>query len=84
MVMTCARDYGIVQLFLDDVPLGKPIDLYSKNVATTGVLTFPGINLKPGSHTLTVQTVGANRQAARAYLFGLDYVRLKDGGNAGK
>src|SRR5690606_4898427 len=27
IVLTCARDYGIVQLTLDDKPLGKPIDL---------------------------------------------------------
>jgi hypothetical protein len=77
LVLTCARDYGIVQLLLDEEPLGKPIDLYNPEVITTGVLTFPKLELKPGPHTLTVQIAGANPKAAKAYMFALDYVQLK-------
>ncbi len=77
LVLTCARDYGIVQLSLDEEPLGKPIDLYNPEVITTGVLSFPKLDLKPGPHTLTVQIAGANPKAAKAYMFALDYVRLK-------
>lgn len=77
IVLTCARDYAIVQLALDDQPLGPPIDLYSADVVTSGVLTFPGLTLKPGPHTLSVQLVGANSRAARAYMVGLDYLRLR-------
>jgi hypothetical protein len=77
VVCTCARDYAIVQLLLDNKPLGTPIDLYNPEVITTGVLRFPGLQLEPGSHTLTVQIVGANPKAVKSYLFGLDYLRLK-------
>ena len=77
VVLTCARDYGIVQLSLDGEPLGKPIDLYSPDVITTGVLSFPKRELKPGPHSLTVQIAGANPKAVKAYMFALDYVRLK-------
>lgn len=77
IVMTCARDYGIVQLSLDDKPLGKPIDLYDANVITTGVIKFPGLKLESGKHELKVQIVGANPKAVKAYLFGLDYFQLK-------
>ena len=41
VVLTCARDYGIVQLSLDDKPLGDPIDLYETDVVTTGVIVVP-------------------------------------------
>ncbi len=77
LVLTCARDYGIVQLSLDGELLGKPIDLYSPEVITTGVLSYPKLELKPGSHTLTVQIAGANPKAVKSYMFALDYVRLK-------
>src|SRR5690606_5845195 len=63
VVMTCARDYGIVQLRINDAPLGNPIDLYNPSVITTGVLSFPGVKLGPGPSTLTVQIVGANPRA---------------------
>jgi hypothetical protein len=77
IVLTCAKDYGIVQLSLDEEPLGKPIDLYSASVVTSGVLSFPKRELKPGPHTLTVQIAGANPKAVKSYMFALDYVRLK-------
>ena len=77
LVLTCARDYGIVQLLLDDQKLGEPIDLYNPEVITTGVLSFPGVEVKGNKHTLTAQIVGANPKAAKAYMFALDYIRVK-------
>jgi putative membrane-bound dehydrogenase-like protein len=75
--LTCAVDYGIVQLSLDDQPLGDPIDLYDTQVITTGVLSFPKQSVKGKTHQLNVQIVGANPQAKKGYMFGLDYVRVK-------
>ena len=80
IVFTCARDYGIVQLSLDGKPLGKPIDLYDPQVITSGLLTFPKQELKPGTHTLTLQIVGVNPQAAKSYMVGIDYVRVRGNG----
>jgi hypothetical protein len=77
VVLTCARDYGIVQLALDGESLGKPIDLYDPQVVTTGVLTFSKLALKPGPHVLSLQIVGANAKAAKSYMVGIDYVRLR-------
>jgi hypothetical protein len=77
IVMTKARDYGIVQLSIDGLPLGNSVDLYNTpDVITTGVLTFPGRELKQGSHKLEVKIVGSNPEAVKAFMFGLDYVRL--------
>lgn len=77
VVMTRARDYGIVQLSLDDVPLGEPIDLFNNpDVVTTGVFSFPPRELQAGEHRLGVTIVGRHPQAVPAHMFGLDYVRL--------
>ncbi|WP_246151780.1 FG-GAP repeat domain-containing protein [Rubripirellula reticaptiva] len=77
IVLTCASDYGIVQLSLDDHSLGDPIDLYETGVVTTGLLSFPKQSVDGNKHTLRVQIVGANPKAAKAYLFALDYLRIR-------
>ena len=76
LVLTCARDYGIVQPMLDGQKLGDPVDLYHDGVITTGVLSYPKQQLKPGEHTLTLQIVGRNPKAKETFMVGLDYVRL--------
>ncbi len=77
VVMTMAQDYGIVQLLLDDEKLGEPIDLYNRpEVLSSGVFDFPGRSLAAGTHTLGVEIVDCHPEAVRAYMFGLDYVRL--------
>jgi hypothetical protein len=77
LVLTCARDYGIVQLSLDDRSLGDPIDLFNPDVITTGVLSFPKLAVKGQKHTLTLQIAGANPQAVKAYMAAVDWVRIR-------
>ena len=74
-----AVDYGIVQLSLDGKPLGKPIDLYVPNVVVKPMLLGKR-KLAAGSHRLTVEIVGTNPRAVKAYMFGLDYWRFDDPG----
>lgn len=76
--LTMAPDYGIVQLSVDGKSLGGPIDLYNfPGVITTGVLDFEGLELSKGPHKFGVVIVGAHPQAVKAYMFGLDYLRLR-------
>ncbi|QDT10174.1 PVC-type heme-binding CxxCH protein [Stieleria marina] len=77
VVLTCAKDYGVVQLSLDDQPLGDPIDLYETSVITTGVLSFPKQSVQGNKHTLGVQIIGANPKAAKSHMFAIDYLRIK-------
>lgn len=74
--MTCARDYGIVELAIDGIPLGGPIDAYnSPDVVTTGLVSFTGVQLTPGKHQLSATMVGKHPKSI-GFMFGLDYVRL--------
>jgi putative heme-binding domain-containing protein len=73
--MTKARDYGIVQLLLDGKKIGSPVDLYNTPaVIPTGPVSFGTHELTAGKHRLTIEIVGANPKAVKAYMFGLDYV----------
>lgn len=76
-VMTKARDYGVVQLHLDGQKLGAPIDLYNPSVIPTEPIDLGVQGLAQGEHKLTVEIVGANPKAVKAYMFGLDQVLLE-------
>ena len=77
VVMTMARDYGIVQFLIDGEKVGEPVDLFNTpEVITTGVVTLDQRPLTMGNHKLSVQIVGTNPNAVPAHMFGLDYVRL--------
>lgn len=77
VVLTTAADYGIVQLFLDDQKLGDPVDLYSRTVVTTGVISFPQLSVEGTKHVLTAQIVGANPKAKKSLMVAVDYIRIK-------
>jgi hypothetical protein len=74
---TKAPDYGIVQLLWDGRALGVPIDLYASEVAPTPLLSLGRRHLTAGKHELTVKITGAKPKALPAYMFGLDYVKLR-------
>jgi hypothetical protein len=76
-VMTMAGDYATVQFSVDDKPLGKPIDFYHPEVVTSGHQKLGTLELKEGSHHLTLTITGANPAAAPKYMVGLDYLLLK-------
>lgn len=75
--LTKARDYGIVQLSLDGQKLGEPVDFYNPTVVPSGPLKLGNLELKKGDHRLTLEIVGANEKAVKAYMAGLDYVKLE-------
>jgi hypothetical protein len=75
--MTMARDYGVVQVKLDDEPLGKPLDLYNyPDVIASGEISLGSKKLAAGKHTLILELAGANASAVQAFMVGLDYLRL--------
>ena len=75
--LTKAVDYGIVQLYLDDKKLGDSIDLFNNGVVFTGELDLGIHELTEGEHVFRVEITGANEQAVKGYMVGLDYLRLE-------
>ncbi len=75
--LTKAQDYGIVQLSLDGQKLNDPVDLFNRGVIPTGPLAFGIRELAAGQHKLGVEILGANPAAVKAYMFGLDYIKLE-------
>ena len=78
--LTKARDYGIVEISLDGKPLGGPVDLYDPQVTLAAPVRSEPISLSAGDHKLTFKITGANEQAAKAYMVGIDYVKLDPAG----
>jgi hypothetical protein len=74
-VFTKARDYGIVQHYLDNEKLGTEIDLYYTDVIPTEEVSLGIAYLKSGLHVLEARIVSKN-DASRGYLYGLDYLRI--------
>lgn len=76
VALTKARDYGIVQISLDGQKMGEAIDLYNPEVIPTGAISLGHVKLTAGEHKLTFEITGANEKAAKAYMVGIDCVKL--------
>lgn len=75
VVLTRSWDYGIYQIYLDGEKVGRPIDLYSPNVAQSPAISLGIRELKAGEHILKFECVGKN-DASQGYFFGLDMIEL--------
>ena len=73
--LTKAPDYGMFDLYLDDVKLGKAIDLYDPKVLRAPDHEFRDVKITPGRHTLKIKCVG-KRDQSKSFLFGMDYIEL--------
>ena len=77
MCFTKANDYGIIQCSMDGQKLRWPIDLYNPSVRPHGPFDMGILDLDAVDHTLTLELTGANPNAIKRYMAGLDYVLLK-------
>jgi hypothetical protein len=75
--LTKAGDYAIVQFHLDGKKLGEPVDLYNNGVIKASGVPLGTVELSPGDHVLTVELTGANERAKKAYMFGIDELKLE-------
>lgn len=77
LVLTRAKDFGIVKVSLDGKTVFKHVDLFhGSDVVTTGVLTKKDVKLAAGDHELTFEIIGANPAAVQKHFIGIDYVQL--------
>lgn len=71
-----ARDYGIIQLRINDRNAREPIDFYNDAIAPTDEIELGEFDLG-AENQLSAEIVGANEKAVKSYMLGLDYVRLE-------
>ena len=72
-----AKDYGIHQLAVNGQKAGEPIDFYEPEVTVSKEMDLGVFDLKAGDNEFSATVVGANEKAVKAYMLGLDYLRLK-------
>ncbi len=76
--LTHAVDYGVVQLYVNGKKAGEGRDLYkSGHYALMPEEDLGEFDLNKGQNELTVEIVGANEKAEKAYMFGLDYLMVR-------
>ena len=76
-VFTKAPDYAIIQFYVDDEKIGKPLDLYNgSGVICTPMVNIGSCTLSQGQHTVTAEIVGKNPKAVGAYMVGIDELKL--------
>lgn len=74
LLLTQSWDYGVYEVSLDDKPLGKPVNLYKKNVVSLERF-FPPTEFEAGAHKLTFKNVGRDK-LSEGYFFGFDALML--------
>jgi hypothetical protein len=70
----------MLKFLLDGKPLDPVFDGFSPpgaGVIHSPVLTLAKTGLPAGDHRLTLEITGANPEATKAYMAGIDYVYLK-------
>jgi len=70
---TKARDYAIVRLTVNGETKIESLDLYNPSVVAVDI-TLPICRLRQGKNTLEVTVLGANPEAVKSHMFGLDYI----------
>lgn len=76
--LTMARDYGIIDVSLDDKPVATAWDGYnSPKVIHSDELDWGTHELSAGEHQLTITIHGKHADALPGYMVGLDYVKLE-------
>jgi len=76
--LTLARDYGIIDVALDDKPVATAWDGFNgPKVIHSDELDWGTHELSAGKHQLTITITGKHVNAVPGYMVGLDYVRLE-------
>jgi hypothetical protein len=79
VTLTKGGDFSIVQLYLDGTKIGAPIDCYSPQFLLTDPISLGSHELSEGEHKLTVETVGANKNAPQGNtVFAIDQVIISE------
>lgn len=71
--LTKSYDYGIVQFYVNDSPVGAPVDLWSYAVESTDSIQIAEVTLQGENDVIRIEVVGKNdRTVTPFYQFGID------------
>jgi hypothetical protein len=74
---TKAPTSGIFQFFIDDKPMGSPLDLYGPALTRGDSAEVGTVTLSAGTHDLKIRDVGSDPATKPGTIsFGLDYIKL--------
>jgi hypothetical protein len=73
---TKAVDYGVHTITINGKEAAKDLDLFNNGVIVAPEQSLGTFDLDKGENTLKISITGANPQAIKSYMFGLDYLRL--------
>ncbi len=75
--LTKAVDYGIAQLYVNDVPVGDVFDGYQpEGVGITDEIKLGTVEIRKGLNILKVKMIGKHPEAYGRYMFGMDYLKV--------
>ena len=77
------REMGTVQVSLNGERISDPIDFYQPDLTAPGPVSLGVHGFRPGANRLAFSMTGANSNAEKNYIFGLDYLKLEPGDSAG-
>lgn len=72
-----ANDYGLFQLYVNDIKAGETRDFYNPRIKLTDEFELGVFELPAGQNKLTAEIAGKHEKAIPSYMFGLDYLRLE-------
>lgn len=75
--LTVARDYGAVNIYLDDVLVAENVDCYSPQLGTKRV-ELGQHELANGEHTLRFELIAANENAIKRNMIGIDFLEINE------
>jgi len=73
--LTYAQDYGIFSVWIDDQIVAENLDFYSAKLETRAA-ELGSHKLAAGKHSLKIRATGANENAVKRQMFGLDWIEF--------
>lgn len=71
---TTAKDYGIIEIYVNGTKIGEAFDGYNTSVAHKAA-SFGSVTLNAGANTVEIKIIDKNASATKYYV-GLDYLRI--------
>lgn len=78
MRLSTARDFGLLQVYLNGDPVGQPVNLYSEQ-AFVKDFAIGEVTLSPTVNVLSLQAVGKDSRST-GFRFGVDTISFRQGG----